>query len=65
MPHYPALSGQEHADVCVIGAGIAGLTSAYMLLREGKTVVLIDADPGMANRIAEILATILQSALDG
>ncbi|MEO7580960.1 MAG: FAD-binding oxidoreductase [Massilia sp.] len=44
MPHYPALSGQEHADVCVIGAGIAGLTSAYMLLREGKTVVLIESD---------------------
>lgn len=29
-------------DVCIVGAGIAGLTTAYLLLREGKRVVLID-----------------------
>ena len=30
------------ADVCVIGAGIAGVTTAYLLSREGRSVVLID-----------------------
>jgi glycine/D-amino acid oxidase-like deaminating enzyme/nitrite reductase/ring-hydroxylating ferredoxin subunit len=30
-------------DVCVIGAGLAGLSVAYMLLKEGKTVVVVDA----------------------
>jgi glycine/D-amino acid oxidase-like deaminating enzyme/nitrite reductase/ring-hydroxylating ferredoxin subunit len=29
--------------VCVIGAGIAGLSTAYMLTRAGKTVVVIDS----------------------
>ncbi len=43
LPHYPPLAGHERADVCVIGAGIAGLSTAYMLLRAGKTVVVIDA----------------------
>lgn len=43
VPDYPALQGDQHADVCVIGAGIAGLTTAYMLLRSGKSVIVIDA----------------------
>lgn len=30
------------SDVCIIGAGIAGMTTAYLLLREGKSVVILD-----------------------
>ena len=30
------------ADICIIGAGIAGLTTAYLLAREGKSVVVLD-----------------------
>lgn len=30
-------------DVCIIGAGIAGMMTAYHLSREGKSVVVIDA----------------------
>jgi glycine/D-amino acid oxidase-like deaminating enzyme/nitrite reductase/ring-hydroxylating ferredoxin subunit len=30
------------ADVCVIGAGIAGLTTAYLLVREGRSVIVLD-----------------------
>lgn len=29
-------------DVCVVGAGIAGLTAAYMLMQDGKSVAVID-----------------------
>jgi glycine/D-amino acid oxidase-like deaminating enzyme/nitrite reductase/ring-hydroxylating ferredoxin subunit len=43
IPSYPPLQGSTSCDVCVIGAGIAGLTTAYLLSREGKTVVVIDA----------------------
>ena len=43
VPQFPALTGDDGADVCVIGAGIAGLSTAYMLLRAGKSVVVIDA----------------------
>ena len=32
-------------DVCVVGAGIAGMTTAYLLLREGKSVVILDDGP--------------------
>lgn len=33
------------ADVCVIGAGIAGLTTAYLLGLEGRRVVVVDDGP--------------------
>jgi glycine/D-amino acid oxidase-like deaminating enzyme/nitrite reductase/ring-hydroxylating ferredoxin subunit len=29
-------------DICVVGAGIAGLTTAYLLAREGHSVVVVD-----------------------
>jgi len=29
-------------DICIIGAGIAGLTTAYLLAREGRSVVVLD-----------------------
>lgn len=37
------LAENTRADVCVIGAGIAGLTTAYLLAREGRSVVVLDA----------------------
>src|SRR3954470_5287545 len=41
------------ADVCVIGAGIAGVTTAYLAVRDNRSVVLIDDGPvggGMTGR---------------
>lgn len=40
-----ALTEDIHADVCVVGAGIAGMTTAYLLAREGKSVVVLDDGP--------------------
>jgi len=36
-----------HTQVCVIGAGIAGLTTAYLLQRAGAHVQVLDAAPGL------------------
>lgn len=43
VPVFPPLAGNLEAGVCVIGAGIAGLTTAYLLAQEGLDVVVIDA----------------------
>ncbi len=43
LPQFPGLQEKLETEVCVIGGGIAGLTTAYLLSREGKAVVLIDA----------------------
>jgi glycine/D-amino acid oxidase-like deaminating enzyme len=37
-----ALQKDAKADVCVVGAGIAGLTTGYLLTLEGKPVIVID-----------------------
>jgi glycine/D-amino acid oxidase-like deaminating enzyme/nitrite reductase/ring-hydroxylating ferredoxin subunit len=37
------LTHDASADVCVVGAGIAGLTTAYLLAREGRSVIVVDA----------------------
>lgn len=47
------LTEDTSADVCIIGAGIAGMTTAYLLAREGKKVVVLDDGPiggGMTQR---------------
>ncbi|HEV7279343.1 MAG TPA: FAD-dependent oxidoreductase [Pirellulaceae bacterium] len=36
------LTESLNADVCVVGSGIAGLTTAYLLAREGKRVIVLD-----------------------
>jgi gamma-glutamylputrescine oxidase len=42
-PARPALAGAVTADVCVIGGGLAGLTTALELARRGRDVVLLEA----------------------
>jgi hypothetical protein len=41
-PSIPALDKNINADVCIVGTGIAGMTTAYLLAREGKSVVILD-----------------------
>jgi glycine/D-amino acid oxidase-like deaminating enzyme/nitrite reductase/ring-hydroxylating ferredoxin subunit len=42
VPQFKSLTSDEECDVCVIGAGITGLTTAYMLTRSGKNVIVVD-----------------------
>lgn len=45
VPELPLLSGDIRTGVCVVGAGIAGMTTAYLLGRSGRAVVVIDDGP--------------------
>ena len=42
MPFAPELTADREADVCVVGAGIAGLTTAYLLAKNGQRVIVLD-----------------------
>ena len=52
-PSQSPLKGNIRTDVCIVGAGIAGLTTAYLLAKEGRSVVVLDDGPiggGMTGR---------------
>lgn len=45
-PFFPQIGMRDRdCDVCIIGAGIAGLCTAYQLARAGKSVVVVDMGP--------------------
>jgi glycine/D-amino acid oxidase-like deaminating enzyme/nitrite reductase/ring-hydroxylating ferredoxin subunit len=60
---FPPLERNLEADVCIIGAGIAGLTTAYHLAREGKSVIVLDDGPAAGGETSRTTAH-LANALD-
>ncbi|QLE56174.1 FAD-dependent oxidoreductase [Nostoc sp. TCL26-01] len=42
VPVASSLAENIYADVCIVGAGIAGMSTAYLLNRAGKSVVVLD-----------------------
>jgi glycine/D-amino acid oxidase-like deaminating enzyme/nitrite reductase/ring-hydroxylating ferredoxin subunit len=52
------------ADVCVIGAGIAGVTMAYLAARENRSVVLVDDGPVGAGMTARTTAHLVKAIDD-
>ncbi|MFI7286412.1 FAD-dependent oxidoreductase [Streptomyces anulatus] len=45
-------STAHHADVVIIGAGIAGLSAAHLLIRAGLGVSVLEAEPRVGGRLA-------------
>ncbi len=43
FPRQPALAGAQRADVCILGAGITGLSTAIELARAGLSVIVLEA----------------------
>lgn len=43
-PQFPGLEENHTTEIGIVGAGIVGIISAYLLAKSGKKVVLIEAD---------------------
>ena len=41
---YPPLQGDQRADICIVGAGYTGLSSALHLAERGYSVIVIEAE---------------------
>jgi len=60
VPEFPPLPASARADVCVVGAGMAGISTAYLLTRKGKRVIVVSDSPlggGMTSRTTAHLAS--------
>jgi glycine/D-amino acid oxidase-like deaminating enzyme len=60
LPDAPPLVTDARCGVCVVGAGIAGMTTAYLLAKKGKHVMVIDSGSiggGMSCRTTAHLMT--------
>lgn len=44
LPTFTPLDRNARADVVVVGAGITGLTAAYLLTRAGRSVIVLERD---------------------
>src|SRR5690625_2245552 len=40
---FPKLTEKKHTDVCIVGAGLTGITAAYLLSMQGLKVCVIEA----------------------
>lgn len=57
-----SLDRSLETDVCIVGAGIAGLSTAYSLSCEGKSVIVLDDGPiagGMTERTTAHLSNVI------
>jgi glycine/D-amino acid oxidase-like deaminating enzyme/nitrite reductase/ring-hydroxylating ferredoxin subunit len=60
VPDRPPLTRSEKCDVVIVGAGIAGLTCAFLLAKAGKKVIVLDEKPiagGESGRTSAHLAS--------
>ncbi|MEO8488054.1 MAG: FAD-binding oxidoreductase, partial [Betaproteobacteria bacterium] len=63
VPTFAPLQDDLDADVVVVGAGIAGLTTAYLLACDGRSVVVLD-DGSIGGGQTKRTTAHLASALD-
>lgn len=63
MPVHTPLSRSIETDVCVVGAGIAGLSTAYMLAKAGKRVVVLE-DGALCEGMTQFTTAHLSNAID-
>jgi glycine/D-amino acid oxidase-like deaminating enzyme len=68
-PDFAALEGERRADVCVVGAGYTGLSTALALAEAGAAVVLLEAEEvgfgGSGRNAGHCTPTFHHRSLDG
>ena len=56
LPPFSALTKNEHADACIVGAGLAGLATTYLLGRAGRSMIVLDDGPMVSGETERMTA---------
>jgi glycine/D-amino acid oxidase-like deaminating enzyme/nitrite reductase/ring-hydroxylating ferredoxin subunit len=62
-PKFGELTSDVQCDVCIVGAGIAGLTTAYLLTKARKKVAVLDDGP-IVSGMTQVTTAHLSDAID-
>ncbi len=65
VPHFPSLTADATTEVVIVGAGIAGLTTAYLLAADGRRVVVLDDGPIGSGETGRTTAHLANALDDG
>lgn len=63
VPKKSSLAENSRSDVCIVGAGMAGMTTAYLLARAGRSVIVLD-DGCIGGGMTERTTAHLSNAID-
>lgn len=63
LPRCSPLERDDDTGICIVGVGIAGLTTAYLLTKAGKSVVVVD-DGEIASGMTAVTTAHLSNAID-
>ncbi len=63
LPTYPELTKDTKADVVIIGAGLTGILSAYILAKQGKKVIILEKNT-VAEGATHLTSAFLTQILD-
>ncbi|KAK3690359.1 FAD dependent oxidoreductase-domain-containing protein [Podospora appendiculata] len=65
FPQFPPLDHDIETEICIIGAGIAGISTAYELIKRGKRVVMIEARDVLAGETGRTSGHLTNDLDDG
>lgn len=65
VPSLPQATQDMRTNVCIVGAGIAGMSTAYLLARAGRAVIVIDDGPVGGGETGRTTAHITAALDDG
>src|SRR4051812_45971909 len=64
LPGYPPMPGDATCDVLIIGGGLTGTLTAYLLAKSGKSVIVIDKGNQLEHAATPCTTAFLASDVD-
>ncbi|GAC1413160.1 MAG: FAD-dependent oxidoreductase [Candidatus Doudnabacteria bacterium] len=61
---YPELTGKVEVDVAIIGGGLTGITTAYLLSKAGKKVAIIESKNSLVSETTLLTTAFITKVID-